>query len=267
MELNYWVADPTKNVTILVETCVPVNDQSRIAALLMEREPSAEQVGFIRRLDGECGISLRMAGGEFCGNAAMSAAALYAASRGLDAYCGAHILVRVSGAERPVPVEIQALPDGSFSGTVDMPTPLSVAIRELSLRGRDYALPVVELPGITHVIVEGGMERSDAEEAVKEWCACLGAGALGLMLLDGKRLRPLVYVPAAGTLFWESSCASGTSAVGAWVSTKDGAPRRLTLSEPGGIMNIEADMSAALPCLRLGGNIRICGSGTLDVRN
>ena len=81
---RYCLLDPTGNITILAG--LPVgpeqrNDLPGIAASLMEKEPSAEQVGFLGPGDGNCDLSLTMAGGEFCGNATMSAAAVFLASR------------------------------------------------------------------------------------------------------------------------------------------------------------------------------------------
>ena len=70
---------------------------------------------------------------------------------------------------------------------------------------------------------------------------------LGIMLFDREAgtLAPLVYVPAAGTLCWERSCASGTTAVGAYLASA-GSPISLSLKQPGGILRIEADPSGDL---------------------
>lgn len=112
-EINYCIFDPTGNITALVETAVDEAKQPAVAARIMEMHPEVEQVGFVRfaenagcgdaeaeragsvdesaGCDAEaaragsveastgCGadVVLRMAGGEFCGNATMCAAALY----------------------------------------------------------------------------------------------------------------------------------------------------------------------------------------------
>ena len=117
MSLKYSIFDPTGNITALVESEVEISRQPEVAALIMERHPQVEQVGFVRfafesdpiddglsceRLqmaekqiseslhmpdeqtrkslhmtENRICGSLRMAGGEFCGNASMCAAALY----------------------------------------------------------------------------------------------------------------------------------------------------------------------------------------------
>ena len=76
------------------------------------------------------------------------------------------------------------------------------------------------------------------------------------MFLDRERgvLKPLVYVPSAATLFWESSCASGTTAVGAYLAAKSGAAVRMPLKQPGGTLEIEADPDGKL---LLKGSVRL----------
>lgn len=261
MELKYYFLDPTKNMTILVETPVPAESQPFAAARIMETEPTCEQVGFLTDGENGCDISLRMAGGEFCGNAAMCTAAVWAEKTGTARGCAA---VAVSGADLPVAVEITALPDGGYAGTVEMPKPLSAAVKELRLDDAVYMLPVVEFPGISHVIAEQPLPRAEAERAVKAWCRQLGAESLGLMLLDRaqSRLTPLVYVPAAGTLFWESSCASGTAAVGAYLAAVSGTSVSATLQEPGGTLTAEAENGGVL---RLSGRVKIVRKGCVSL--
>ena len=240
MNLSYLLLDPTGNITLLVETPVPADLQPAAARQLMAREPGAEQVGFVSLSDE--GPFLRMAGGEFCGNAALASAAWYLLRTGRSA---GTVNVRVSGTEEPVPVSIDSLAGGRWRGTVAMPRPLS-ADREIF--PDDRSLPVIRFPGIAHVILEETMDRKAAEALAPQWCAHLGTEALGLMFLDRTRetLRPLVYVPAADTLFWESSCASGTTAVGAFLALKAGGPVDLALSEPGGTLSIAAEPSGRL---------------------
>lgn len=254
MEILYSLLDPTGNLTILVETPVAVSAQPRVAALLMAQEPMAEQVGFLSPGGKGYDLALRMAGGEFCGNAAMSAAALLHLRNFLpDGICR----VSVSGAERPVEVEVRG--DGSDYAClcrVEMPRPLRI--------GEAFGAPLVEFPGISHQILTVPTSRAAAEAAVKERCAALGAEALGLMLLsrDGASLTPLVYVPGADTLCWESSCASGTAAVGAHFAAKYGAETTLSLREPGGVLRVTAAPDGAI---FLAGRARICKMSLLDL--
>ncbi len=319
MELSYYVMDPTGNITILVEGDVPADKRAAVAKELMKKEPTAEQVGFVGYarekttdpgINGECvekdaeknvdnvkyDVRLDMAGGEFCGNATMSAAVLFAERFGFngqnadviqandpnpedeDAAEGRNhdvlnrdkvadgefceVNVSSSGAEGIRKVRVEKLSDGRCRGTVEMPGPLSIGTRKLSFEEREYELPVVDFGGITHVIVEvsgetTGMtvtkepteqrkterqekqpETTESEntleptgvgfavicenpkKVVMKWCEDLHAECLGLMIYDNreKTLVPYVYVPKAGTLFRESSCASGTTALGVYLA-------------------------------------------------
>lgn len=259
MTVDYRVIDPTGNITILVETYVPAEEQPDIAQKLMELEPDAEQVGFIYDAEG-ADIALRMAGGEFCGNAAMSTAAVAAAEAGVSE---GRFLVRVSGADEPVKAYVASQPDGSFKGTVCMPKPFSIEIRDLAGGGK---LPVVNLPGISHVILEKKKPCKEYEKLVREWCRDLDADGLGLMFLDADAgtMTPLVYIPGADTLFWENSCASGTTAVGAYLKYRSGEDVDLSLKQPGGDLRIEASADGEL---KLSGTVRFRERKTAEIRS
>ncbi len=255
MIVKYTILNPTGNITALAETPVNTELQPQIALKIMEREPTVEQVGFVS------GNSLRMAGGEFCGNATMSAAALICAATGPEAGRRTTVELSSSGAGN-LQVEIEAGSDGSFSGTVQMPLPLSVENVSLEYEGEHYTLPAVRFSGITHLINENAADRATAEAAIKKWCADLNADGVGVMFFDRENsvLEPLVYVREPETLFWESSCASGTSAVGAYVSMSEGGPVRLTLKEKGGSLTVCADKNRIL----LTGTVRILETKTAE---
>ena len=237
--ISYAVMDPTGNVTILVKTPVPAAAQPACAARLLAAEPAGEQVGFLSPGGGGADLSLRMAGGEFCGNAAMSAAAHFCMERAL---AEATVAVRVSGAEAPVAVKAARAADGQYACEVGMPRPKAPETAALSLDGQSYSLPLVRFDGICHLILPGDTERDFAERAARAWCAPLDAPALGLMLLDSDAatMTPLVYVPGGDTLYWERSCASGTAAAGAYLAWKRGGPIEAALAQPGGVLRVSA---------------------------
>jgi len=261
MTLDYTVMDPTGNITVLVTSPVPVAEQARAGAALLAAEPDAEQVGFVTVGDAPDGeVTLRMAGGEFCGNAAMSAAALHCLHWSLPA---AAVTVRASGAAAPVAVEAAMQPGGSYVCAVDMPRPLAVEEAALTLEGTAYRLPLVRFEGICHLILPGDFDRALAERAAPKWCAELGAGALGLMLLDAAAgtLSPLVWVPVGESLYWERSCASGTAAVGAYLAARTGEAVCASLSEPGGILSVSAPPVGPLS---LRGTVRLLRVGQIS---
>ncbi|MBQ6065342.1 MAG: hypothetical protein IJK89_00845 [Clostridia bacterium] len=237
--LHYYLIDPTKNITALADTPISPESRPALAARIMNEEPSCEQVGFVD-FSGKT-PRLDMAGGEFCGNAAMSAAALYCANCGIPAGGTRRVTLDVSGADKPVEVAV-AEQNGAFACTVAMPAPERISKETLFLGNRQLSLPVVYCPGIAHIMVtEDELTTAEAESALKGWCAALATQALGVMFLDrdALTLRPLVYVPAADTLCWESSCASGTCAAGAYLADRAERDVALTLSEPGGTLRVQ----------------------------
>ena len=249
MRLDYFLLDPTGNITILVTSPVPVEKQAFAAARLMAREQNAEQVGFLSNAP-SCDIALRMAGGEFCGNAAMCSAVIAADRASLTE---GKMRVRVSGAEEPVTAEVSLLKDGSWKGTVDMPRAVSCTDMALPEEG---VCPVVSFEGISHVIVTKEIPSQRAEYLARSWCGYLEADALGIMFLDLRtmRLKPLVCVPGAGTLCWENSCASGTAAVGVYLARENGGRARAVVRQPAGSLTIQAGEDGSL---RLSGTVRI----------
>ena len=256
-DLKYCIFDPTGNITALVETAVDIADQPAAASHIMELEPDVEQVGFISYAEdpaaGVAPVSLRMAGGEFCGNATMCAAALFAIRSGLQ---GGAVPVKVWGISAPFEVMLERQAALNYSAAVRIPPALDMDELRLAdgmLPGSDsLSLPIVRMEGISHVIIEpdsGFFGLKDdpalAETLLRGWCGVLGAECLGMMFLgEGAAIRPmipLVYVPGADTMFWENSCASGSAAAGMYLAAKAGAPVDVTFDEPAGRMRVESD--------------------------
>ena len=247
MKNSYYYADPTGNITILAPLSPDIADTAREAEKLMKLEPTAEQVGFLGSSGPEYELSLRMAGGEFCGNATLSAAAVYCMNTGGNRKEEKTVRVSVSGAAVPVPVLVRQTGNSAFSGTVSMPAPLEITAANFNYCGVEYSFPAVRFEGITHLLSFRSLPRETAELIVKEQCAVLQADALGIMQIDPDfgSLLPLVYVPKSGTLFWEGSCASGTTAAGAWLRKTCG-PGKWEFTEPAGKLMIEAPADGRL---------------------
>ena len=268
MELRVSILDPTGNITALVESEVEIARQPSVAAEIMRRHPEVEQVGFLRPASGDGVVAeLRMAGGEFCGNASMCAAALCRLNgiQGDEA-----IRLRVSGTKQPVSVRLRREASDRFLAELTMPPALGIEERAFRLEGISGVLPLVRLEGISHVIVEPASpffslleNRVAAERAVRSFCKELRAEGLGLLFLDGsgaeRRMTPQVYIPGSGTVFWENSCASGSAAVGIYRAKKSGAPVYLCLRQPGGILRVSADPAS--------GETRLIGSVCLISRH
>ena len=253
MMTEYYLCDPTKNITALITTPTEIADQSTVAGRIMKKEPTCEQAGFVR-LSAD-GVKLRMAGGEFCGNAAMSAAALWCSEFGKDR---GRVTSEISGADRPLSISVKKLDDGEYACSVPMPAVLSA--EEAVLDG--YAVTRVDMNGIVHLVTEEKLPDAAAETLVKRWCGLYGADALGLMQLDGDSLKPLVYVPGADTLFWESSCASGTAAVGAYLFVRSGKSVRRSIIQPGGVLTVDVSITGDII---LSGKVRMIKKDSISI--
>ncbi len=248
--IRYSIFDPTGNITALVESPVDESEQRAVAASIMARHAAVEQVGFVRLPDEKSApAALRMAGGEFCANASMSAASLWALRLGL---CEGELSLAVSGAEDAVAVRLKQEEESCFSAAVRMPEAREITAIPFVFEGLSGTIPLVRMEGIDHAVLTPDCpffalrdRPSAAEKAVRELCASLGAVCLGLMFLEGesaqRRLTPLVYVPGSRTLFWESSCASGSAAAGMLLARQSGERTELELIEPGGALRVESD--------------------------
>ena len=242
--MRYRIFDPTGNITALVEDAVDVLLQPAAAAELMRAHPEVEQVGFVT-LGGDL-PSLRMAGGEFCGNASMSAAALVAIERNLS--LPATVMLRVSGAPEAVAVRLDQLEGETFRAAVRMPAARSTQKQPFAFADLTDDLTVVQMDGISHILIEPKSpffalltDHAAAESAVRQWCAELCADGLGLMFLSVDALTPLVFVPRCDTVFWETSCASGTAAVGMALAAETGEKMDRAFTEPGGCLHVESN--------------------------
>lgn len=272
--MKYSIFDPTGNITALVETAVPVSAQPSAAAEIMKLHPDVEQVGFVSfdTGDPDTDVSLRMAGGEFCGNATMCAAALYDMRIQNEGPADTAVSVKVSGAEKPLTVELKRTEPGYYEAGVEMPPAKIIDVINYTMDILPdmelMQLPLVRMGGIDHAVITGGSyfyrlleNRKTAQVFIRRWCRLIDSDCLGLMFLKmngtddacGGRteaeLTPLVYVPGADTLFWENSCASGSAAVGMYLASEKGGRTEAVLNEPAGALRVVSDPANGITTL------------------
>ena len=274
--VQYSILDPSGNITALVESPLDISEQTHIAGTIMDRHPQVEQVGFVSFPDDPAERpSLRMAGGEFCGNASMCTGALYAYRQEEDKPADSRVLredsrsslyLNVSGTARPVEISLKRESPDQFLAGIVMPPINGIRKREFyyadpgdsdaSFNDCRALLPIVDMEGISHIIIEESSpfhrffgDTRKAEEAIRIWCRELAAPGLGLIFLNDisseersvRTMTPLVYIPGNDTLFWENSCASGSAAAAYYLADKTGQATALTLSQPGGDLMARSD--------------------------
>jgi diaminopimelate epimerase len=198
-----------------------------------------------------------MMGGEFCGNAARSFGHYLAAERGLR---GKHTLtLEVSGAKEPVRVEVDA-----EAGTAAAEMPLPLSVENLEYRGR--ALPLVVFEGISQAAAAGIPADEETFREIRALAEGRGGAppaplALGVMFWDEAALTavPAVYVYRTSSLVFESSCGSGTAALGCVLGRdlRDG-EKRWSIRQPGGVVEASVQKEAGkLRRITIGGPVRL----------
>lgn len=172
----------------------------------------AEQVGFlipkIRHFE--------MAGGEFCGNAARSAALLLS-----EIEQKPKVSFTMSGYSGIVTGTVKKINERKYEVECVFPG-LSIKKKKVKLSEGQKAT-VVDLGGIVHVVIEASFPsekkiyQSFHRRITKE-LNLEGRSAVGVIWIEkiknGVKMHPVVWVKEVDTFFYETSCGSGAIAVG-----------------------------------------------------
>mgnify|MGYP002624768319 CR=1 FL=1 len=263
MEVKLVRADPAGNITLLVTSPVaPARRAAAARALLSIPELGGEQVGYLTAPELGGTARLEMMGGEFCGNALRSAGFLVARQRGSQGRTS--LVMECSGC--PEPLQVAADLD---LGEATAQLPLPKTVTQARLCGLD--LGVVVFDGIVHGILEGKpLARDLAARATRELADRYQADAAGLMFLrydGGWRMDPAVYVAATDTLFFESSCASGSGAAACYLSEEasDGV-YPYAIRQPGGTIRAGVIRQDGAPeMLTVGGAVALGEERTVEL--
>ena len=252
--VHYVILDPTGNLTALVTDPVLPEDEAVVTPALLE---VSEQVAYLETPSQPgADAAIRLMGGEFCGNAAMSAAA-WLVRNGLPEGGEASLILRVSGTNAPVSCRVRRHREG-FRGTVSMPPVLEIG----RMDAFGHSLTAVRMEGILHLIGTSPLPgRKEAEDLLRRIAGTVPDEAVGLLQWNraDSRLSPLVFVRGSGSMVWEHGCGSGSAAVGAFEAVRHGEGVTVTdVSQPGGTISVSARVSgASVTELFITGNILI----------
>ena len=203
---KYFRANPCGNITgFVVAPVYPGYRKAYTKCIIEQIDKDVEQVGFISPAYEGAPLRMDMMGGEFCANATR-AYGLYSAGF-YDTDGLVDIEVYVSGHEGTTDVIADVKNQKAY---VEMDAPL--AKKTVKVKGGDYKL--IQLPGISHLIVEGQEDEKFVQEALEVLKKDYKDEAYGVIFFDKEKLEivPFVYVEGSDTLFRESSCGSGTVA-------------------------------------------------------
>ena len=243
MRLDFVRVSPSKNMTVLIENDVAPARYAEIANKVMDYEfLNAEQVGFLVAPENKQSVlRLEMSGGEFCGNAVLSAAA-YCSYKGLTK--SNKFLLETSGSDVPLECVVEVKSPSYFKARAEMPHPISTEELAVSVNECVISGSVVKLDGITHFVTDYWPSSMDdfnsLIEAVTERIDDKAIGVIPYRKLMEKEYEiwPFVYVKETGSRFFEQACGSGSLALGIYLSMKN-KEYALKIQQPGGIIMVE----------------------------
>jgi histidine racemase len=263
------IAYPSGNATALLFDARQHEDRRALNAGILrawkaqtDHHVQIEQCCFVTRPHSpEAYTRIEMFGGEFCANAARSAAWL--ACGGVDG----DGLLEVSGVRRPLHFRVR---DGRVA--VEMPMPPALNLVTPVEEGF-----VVRLDGIAHLVVDS--EWGDIRSAAALVSELAHHGKYGLEQQPAVGVSRYdrrsgaadfhVWVKRVGTLFDETACGSGTSAIGIAAAAAAQETVTLTVAQPSGeSITSEATYSAMLGSVvssAIDGAVTVIYDGPLDL--
>ena len=265
MELDFIKLSPLGNTTVFLRGEAARDAHAALLCEAMDYDHlAAEQAGFlVAPHTGEALLRVEMAGGEFCGNATLSAAALAAAEGAASPF-----FVECSGAAAPLHAEARHLGAGRWLARVEMPQAhelrrLSLERESLGAAALGGAATCVALSGITHLVVEAADLSAAGYDALLAFLMREAkADAYGIvpferMGCDRFRIRPYVAVPSAKSRVFERACGSGSLAL---ALAEGSADKRIAVEQPGGTLFVERGAR-----LFLEGEVLISCRGTVEL--
>lgn len=274
MRLNFVKVNPVENMTIFIMDQIPRKEHKNVSNRIMNyNNLHAEQVGFIEKADDKEGIRLQMMGGEFCGNATRSLAALMV-DKGYPQVKkeGNKYLVdlETSGMKENIRCQVEKIGENKYLSKIEMAAPLSIEKASIEFEGKNLDFTRVNFEGIIHFIVDRKNinDKNLFYETIKKSLENSDYEAFGIMYYDFKKdfMEPLVYVRSTDSLFWERSCASGTCAFGAYRAYKNKEDISIDVKQPGGSLNVDVEYkNDSISHIYLNGQVEIVAEGTLYV--
>lgn len=246
MKLNYVKISPAQNMTVLITDYVNPEDHMMVSDAVMRYDSlNAEQVGFIvhpSRWDSK--IGLKMAGGEFCGNALLSAAA-YGTYKGLCPE-GA-FFADSSGVSVSLQCETRLVSQNTFCVRAEMPEPSSVKTISIALEEEVVTGSIVELDGIGHFVSEIWPDTKKLDGILEALITRVQSSAIGVIPYrkiapGGYEIHPYVYVRGTGSRVFERACGSGSFSLGVHLFREQG-EKIIEVYQPGGIISVGAGPS------------------------
>lgn len=280
IKLDFIKVNPVENMTVFILDPIPRQFHINVANKIMEYGSiHAEQVGFIEKPCTEEGkskncIRLQMMGGEFCGNAARSLAAVLVdkeypcVKKKNEKFM---VPLEVSGFNGVINCEVECLKNNNeYNSKISMPLVKETKDFYINHDGTVYKCTMVDFSGIIHLIVDckGIADKEGFFYKVKSELEYTGFDALGVMFYDYEKsyMEPLVYVKGTDSLFWERSCASGTSALAVALTQKQERSLDILVKQPGGELQVTTEWyNECIKKIYLNGKVKIVAEGKIYI--
>lgn len=207
---------------------------------------NAEQVGFIIEAKSDKAVfRLEMAGGEFCGNGVLAAAAL---AKYLNFNNQESFYLESSGVDKLLKCQLKNKERNKYLMQSTMPVDYEYQKWQGKVDNLTVEGDLIKLKGISHLLINNyNLEAEKIKKLIKKLAADLKADAVGIIPYQNDaqstRIKPCVYVPDAGTLVFERGCGSGTLALGIYLAQKQKKSINLSVEQPGGIININIKLN------------------------
>lgn len=267
MSVPFTIVRPGGNDTALFKGVIrEPNLRKSLNDLIMGLYPNVEQVGFIDLSEEP---ELLMAGGEFCGNATRSTSWLT-----LEGKEG-ETSIKTSGVERKLFAGVNT------QGEAFSQMPFYKESDRVQQDPENNKSFIVELEGITQyvtfdtepILYKNEEEIKTIAKKVLEAKGLTDDPAAGVIYSQktdkGWEIKPVVYVKEIDTLFYETGCASGTTALGMVLAKQlGGSITEIPVYQPSGLplrvsIGFNGDMYTSA---QISGPIELLAKGQLEVR-
>ena len=289
-KIDLVVLNPAGNTTILVLSPTDRSDYAEVANKLLEMDfgeqcpwadsVKGEQVAYALEdpaISADPAVpaplpAMEMCGLEFCGNASRAFAYYRVAACGDgEAACGdgeavdgkKELQVQVSGCRHPLKAAVDV---AGAQSRIEMPLPVEIKTVDTAPAGVDGEYPLIDLDGITHMVMAGVEPSAERFERIKKFIyeeVSPEMEAFGVMFINEETglMSPVVYVRDVDTTYFEGSCASGTTAasVAKAIGEVDGT-YSYSFRQPAGTLSTEVTKAGGkITSITLGGLMEMSG--------
>jgi len=208
------------DTALCIKNVESLDERKKLNDFLMECYPNIEQVGFINTDINNA--ELTMAGGEFCGNATRSSAWIILGGK------PGTIDIKVSGVDK----KLKAGVTENLEAFAQMP--IYSEVSNIVFDAPNTKNCLVKMEGIVHYI---DFDSNKIDGLNNEEVKSLGMSiikekkidnypAAGVIFVsknqEGFEISPVVYVRDINTIFYETACGSGTTALGMCLALNSG---------------------------------------------